>query len=53
MGVSQAQISRIEKSGYDSYTLKTLRRYVKALGEGFRLTVRIHVPEPDKQHSHR
>lgn len=43
LGVSQAQVSRIEKRGYDSYTLKTLRRYVEALGEGFSLEVRVHV----------
>jgi DNA-binding XRE family transcriptional regulator len=41
IGVSQAQISRIEKEGYDAYTLNTLRRYVKALGEGFTLSVTI------------
>ena len=41
IGVSQAQISRIEKEGYDAYTLNTLRRYVKALGEGFALEVTI------------
>ncbi|MSP14374.1 MAG: helix-turn-helix domain-containing protein [Chloroflexi bacterium] len=41
MGVSQAQVARIEKRGYDAYTLKTLRRYVTALGNGFRLEVSI------------
>src|SRR4051794_18125927 len=46
MGVSQAQVARIEKLGYDSYTLKTLRRYVAALGDGFRLDIAINVPEP-------
>lgn len=45
MGVSQAQVARIEKRGYDAYTLNTLRRYVKALGEGFALEVRIRTPE--------
>src|SRR5579859_81832 len=35
LGVSQAQVARIEKRGYDAYTLNTLRRYVTALGEGF------------------
>ena len=35
LGVSQAQVSRIEKRGYDAYTLNTLRRYISALGEGF------------------
>ena len=44
IGVSQAQVSRIEKEGYDAYTLTTLRRYVKALGEGFILEVTIHYP---------
>ena len=41
LGVSQAQVSRIEKSGYDAYTLNTLRRYAAALGEGFELEVSI------------
>ena len=44
LGVSQAQVARIEKRGYDSYTLNTLRRYVAALGEGFSVEVRIHRP---------
>jgi DNA-binding XRE family transcriptional regulator len=46
LGVSQAQISRIEQEGYDAYTLTTLHRYVKALGEGYSLEVKIHTPEP-------
>lgn len=50
LGVSQAQVARIEKRGYDAYTLNTLRRYVKALGEGFSLEVRIHVPREDEAH---
>jgi DNA-binding XRE family transcriptional regulator len=41
LGVSQAQVARIEKRGYDAYTLNTLRRYVQALGEGFSLEVTI------------
>ena len=41
LGVSQAQVARIEKRGYDAYTLTTLRRYVEALGEGFSLEVRV------------
>ncbi len=44
LGVSQAQVARIEKRGYDAYTLNTLRRYVRALGEGFTLEVRVHGP---------
>ena len=44
LGVSQAQVARIEKRGYDAYTLNTLRRYVKALGEGFSLEVKVRQP---------
>lgn len=44
LGVSQAQVARIEKDGYDAYTLNTLRKYVTALGEGFSLEVRINFP---------
>lgn len=50
LGVSQAQVARIEKRGYDAYTLNTLRRYVAALGEGFSLEVRIHTPA-EKKHA--
>jgi DNA-binding XRE family transcriptional regulator len=41
LGVSQAQVARIEKRGYDAYTLNTLRRYVQALGDDFRLEVKV------------
>jgi transcriptional regulator with XRE-family HTH domain len=41
LGVSQAQVARIEKRGYDAYTLTTLRRYVQALGDDFALEVTI------------
>jgi DNA-binding XRE family transcriptional regulator len=44
LGVSQAQVARIEKRGYDAYTLNTLRRYVQALGNQFSLEVRILQP---------
>jgi DNA-binding XRE family transcriptional regulator len=40
LGVSQAQIARLERRGYDAYTLSSLRRYVDALGGGFELEVR-------------
>ena len=49
LGVSQAQVARIEKRGYDAYTLNTLRRYVEALGEGFSLEVRIHNPNEQER----
>ncbi|MFH1487122.1 MAG: XRE family transcriptional regulator [Chloroflexota bacterium] len=41
LGVSQAQVARIEKRGYEAYTLNTLRRYVKALGDTFELRVSV------------
>jgi ribosome-binding protein aMBF1 (putative translation factor) len=44
LGVSQAQVARIEKRGYDAYTLTSLRRYVQALGEGYALEVKIKQP---------
>jgi DNA-binding XRE family transcriptional regulator len=49
LGVSQAQVARIEKRGYDAYTLNTLRRYVQALGDGFALEVKVHQPVERKQ----
>jgi HTH-type transcriptional regulator/antitoxin HipB len=39
LGVSQAQVARIEKRGYDAYTLNTLRRYVQALGKSLEVKV--------------
>jgi transcriptional regulator with XRE-family HTH domain len=48
MGVSQAQVSRIEKQGYDAYTLTTLRRYVAALGKGFSLEVKVQKADEEK-----
>lgn len=45
LGVTQSQVARIEKRGYDAYTLTTLRRYVQALGEGFALEVKVHRPK--------
>jgi predicted XRE-type DNA-binding protein len=44
LGVSQAQVARLEKRGYDAYSVNSLRRYVEALGEGFSLEVTVHGP---------
>lgn len=44
LGVSQAQVARLERKGYDAHTLNSLRRYVEALGEGFSLEVRVRTP---------
>ncbi len=49
IGVSQAQVSRIEQRGYDAYTLNTLRRYVAALGDGYLLEVTIRTPAQSGQ----
>src|SRR6266852_7374751 len=48
LGVSQAQVARIEKRGYDAYTLTTLRRYVQALGAGFTLEVSVRWATPPR-----
>ena len=45
LGISQSQVSRMEKRGYDCYTVKSLRRYVDALGEGFELEVAVQPPD--------
>ena len=48
LGVTQSWVARIEKQGYDSYTLNTLRRYVEALGGDFSLEVKIkNMSEPE------
>jgi ribosome-binding protein aMBF1 (putative translation factor) len=41
LGVSQAQVARIERRGFQGYTLKTLQRYVEALGGQFKLNVTV------------
>jgi len=51
LGVSQAQVARIEKRGYDAYTLTTLRKYVKALGDSFSLEVKVIHPSTDQPES--
>jgi predicted XRE-type DNA-binding protein len=47
LGISQAQVSRLERRGYDAYTLNSLRRYVEALGNGFRLEVAVRATDPE------
>lgn len=41
IGVSQAQVARMERRGYDAYTLTSLRRYLAALGNEYHLEVRV------------
>ena len=41
LGVTQSQVSRMEKRGYDNYTLNSLRRYLQALGDDFTLEVAV------------
>ncbi len=52
LGVSQAQVARMEKRGYDAYTLTSLRRYIQALGEGFSLDIAVRWNRPQKASSH-
>ena len=44
LGISLAQVARIERRGYDAATLATLRRCVQALGVGSPLMARCAVP---------
>lgn len=53
LGVNQSQVSRIEKRGYDAYTLPTLRKYLGALGGSFRLEVKVIYLHTDIQESSR
>lgn len=39
IGISQSQVARLEKAGYNDYSLNSLRRYVEALGGEYRLEV--------------
>ena len=48
LGVTQSQVAKMEKRGYDSYTLQSLRRYVEALGNGFRLEIKVSRPNQEK-----
>jgi DNA-binding XRE family transcriptional regulator len=41
LGVSEWRVAQIEREGY-SCSLKTLRRYIVALGEGFSLEISVH-----------
>ena len=41
LGVTQSQVSRMEKRGYENYTLNSLRRYLQALGGDFTLDVAV------------
>jgi transcriptional regulator with XRE-family HTH domain len=46
LGISEAQVKRIENRGYDLCSLTTLRRYVTALGAGFSLVVEVRRTQP-------
>ncbi len=41
IGVSQSQVAKLERAGYDRYTLETLRRYIQALGDDFMLEIAV------------
>lgn len=44
LGITQSQVSRLEKPGYETYSLTTKRRYVAALGRGITLEIKIQIP---------
>src|SRR3954447_14576098 len=39
LGVTQAQVARLEQRDYHDYTLRSLGRYIEALGAGYSLAV--------------
>src|SRR5712691_6477949 len=41
LGVTQSQVSSMEKRGYENYTLNSLRRYLQALGDDYTLEVAV------------
>jgi predicted XRE-type DNA-binding protein len=49
MGVTQSQVARVEKQGYENYSLRTLRRYLEAVGGELEVTIR---PRYAVSHSH-
>src|SRR6266516_8151484 len=51
LGVSQAQVARMGKRGYDAYSLNSLRRYVQALGDEFSLDIAVRWNRPQKASS--
>ena len=51
LGISQAQVARMEKRGYNAYTLNSLRRYVIALGEDFSLDIAVRWNKPQNNSS--
>ncbi len=42
LGIPLKKVIRMERRGYDAYTLNSLRKYVRALGEEFSLDVSVH-----------
>ncbi|GIK67594.1 MAG: hypothetical protein BroJett018_53880 [Chloroflexota bacterium] len=44
MGISKRKVAQIERNGYDTMSLSALMDYVHALGPGFSLEVKFHVP---------
>lgn len=41
LGVTRSQVAKMEKHGYEAYTLNSLRRYVQTLGDDFTLQVKV------------
>ena len=51
LGMTQSQVSRMEKRGYDRYTLNSLRRYIQALGDDYTFEVAVRRVVPDQKAS--
>lgn len=44
LGVSKSKVAQIERKGYATMSLSAILDYIHALGPGFSLEVKIHVP---------
>lgn len=44
LGLTTRKVARMEQHGYESCSVDTLRRCVRALGEGYEVCITIHLP---------
>lgn len=44
LGISKSKVAQIERNGYATMSLSALMDYIHALGPGFSLEIKIHVP---------
>ena len=48
LGISKSKVAQIERSGYDTMSLSAILDYIQALGPGFSLEVKMHIPPTDR-----